>query len=69
MRAWLEEFQEGGVEAIVLFDLKGRDRTAVGRFQIDELRAWATEVLPTTTTEIGQFIVERVRVRLRPLLD
>ena len=29
MRAWLKEFQEGGVEAIVLFDLKGGDRTAV----------------------------------------
>ena len=58
VRAWLKEFQEGGVEAIVLFDLKG----GIGRLwplQIDELRAWATEVLPTTTTEIGQFIVER----------
>ena len=58
VRAWLKEFQEGGVEAIVLFDLKG----GIGRLwplQIDELRAWATEVLPTTTTEIGQFILER----------
>ena len=58
IRIWLKEFQEGGVEAIVLFDLKG----GTGRlspFQIDELRAWATEVLPTSTTEIGQFILDR----------
>ena len=52
IRIWLKEFQEGGVEAIVLFDLKG----GTGRLsplQIDELRAWATEALPTSTTEIG----------------
>ena len=58
IRIWLKEFQEGGVEAIVLFDLKG----GTGRLsplQIDELRAWATQVLPTSTTEIGQFILER----------
>src|SRR5208337_172607 len=58
IRIWLKEFQEGGVEAIVLFDLKG----GTGRLsplQIDELRAWATETLPTSTTEIGQFILDR----------
>ncbi len=58
IRIWLKEFQEGGVEAIVLFDLKG----GTGRLsplQIDELRAWATEVLPTSITEIGQFILDR----------
>ena len=58
VRVWFKEFQEGGVEALVLFDLKG----GTGRlspFQIDELRAWATQVLPTSTTEIGQFILER----------
>jgi transposase len=58
IRIWLKEFQEGGVEAIVLFDLKG----GTGRLsplQIDELRAWATEGLPTSTTEIGQFILDR----------
>ena len=58
IRTWVKEFQEGGVEALVLFDLKG----GTGRLsplQIDELRAWATRVLPTSTTEIGQFIVER----------
>ena len=58
IRIPLKEFQEGGVETIVLFDLKG----GTGRLsplQIDELRAWATEALPTSTTEIGQFILER----------
>jgi transposase len=58
IRAWFKEFQEGGAEAIVLFDLKG----GTGRLsllQVDELRAWATETLPTSTTEIGQFILER----------
>ena len=58
IRAWFKEFQEGGIEAIVLFDLKG----GTGRLsllQIDELRAWATETLPTSTTEIGQFVLKR----------
>jgi len=58
IRIWLKEFQEGGVEALVLFDLKG----GTGRLsplQIDELRAWATQTLPTSTTEVGQFIMER----------
>ncbi len=58
MRAWLKEFQEGGVEAIVLFDLKG-GACALSPLQLDELDAWATQVLPTSTTEIGQFILER----------
>src|SRR5271157_4426728 len=58
IRIWIKEFQEGGIEALVLFDLKG----GTGRLsplQIDELCAWATRVLPTSTTEIGQFILER----------
>ena len=58
IRIWVKEFQEGGVEGLVMFDLKG----GTGRLsplQIDELRAWATQTLPTSTTEIGQFILER----------
>src|SRR5271166_562588 len=58
VRAWLKEFQEGGVEAVVLFDLKG-GASRMSPLQLDELRAWATQVLPTSTTEIGQFILER----------
>ena len=58
IRTWLKEFQEGGVEALVLFDLKGGSG-ALSPLQIAELRAWATETLPTSTTEIGQFILKR----------
>src|SRR5271165_6180563 len=58
VRAWLKEFQEGGVEALVLFDLKG-GACALSPIQLDELDAWATETLPMSTTEIGQFILER----------
>jgi len=58
VRAWLKEFQEGGVEAIVLFDLKG-GACALSPLQLDELDAWATGTLPASTTEIGQFILER----------
>ncbi len=58
VRAWLKEFLEGGVDAIVLFDLKG-GACALSPLQLDELDAWATETLPTSTTEIGHFILER----------
>ncbi len=61
IRIWLKEFQEGGVEGLVLFDLKG-GAGALSPLQIDELRAWATRVLPTSTTEVGQFIKERFGV-------
>jgi transposase len=61
IRAWLKTFKEGGVEGLVLFDLKG-GACALTPLQIDELRAWATEDLPTSTTEIGQFILERFGV-------
>lgn len=55
IRAWLEAFKEGGVEELVLFDLKG-GTAALSPLQIDELRAWATEILPASTVEVGQFI-------------
>ena len=55
------EFQEGGVEGLVLFDLKG-SASALSPLQIDELRTWATRVLPTSTTEVGRFIMERFGV-------
>ena len=58
VRTWLKSFQEGGVEALVLFDLNGGS-CALAPLQIDELSVWATEALPTSTTEIGQFILER----------
>ncbi len=58
IRAWLKAFNEGGVEELVLFDLKG-GTGALSPLQIDELRAWATEVLPASTVEVGQFIRSR----------
>ena len=58
IRLWLKAFQDGGVEALVLFDLKG-GACALSTVQLDELRAWATETLPPSTTEVGQFIRER----------
>ena len=58
IRIWLKEFQESGVEGLVMFDLKGGS-SALSPLQIEELRAWATEALPTSTTGIGQFILER----------
>jgi transposase len=58
IRAWLEAYSEGGVEDLVLFDLKG-GAGALSRLQIAELRAWAIEVLPVSTVEVGQFIRSR----------
>jgi len=58
VRAWFKAYKEGGVEGLVLFDLKG-GACALSPLQLDELRAWATQVLPTSTTEVGQFILER----------
>ncbi len=61
IRLWFKEFQESGVEGLVLFDLKGGS-SALSPLQIEELRVWATEALPTSTTEIGQFVLERFGV-------
>jgi transposase len=61
VRAWFKTFKEGGVEGLVLFDLKGGS-SALSPLQIDELRVWAAETLPTSTPEIGQFILERFGV-------
>src|SRR5208283_742821 len=58
IRAWLKAFNEGGVEELVPFDLKG-GTGALSPLQIDELRAWAMEVLPASTVEVGQFIRSR----------
>jgi transposase len=58
VRIWLKEFQEGGVEALVLFDLKG-GTSRLSPLQLDELRAWATQTLPTSATEVGRFVKER----------
>ena len=68
VRAWLKEFQEGGVEAIVLFDLKG----GIGRL-------WPTPDRRIARLGDGGAADDdhrdravhpgAVRVRLRPALD
>jgi len=58
VRAWRSAYEDGGVESIYTLDLKG-GFSPLSPLQLDELRAWATEVLPTSTTEIGQFVKER----------
>ena len=58
IRVWLKAYDEGGVEELVLFDLKG-GTGALSPLQIDELRAWAMKVLPASTVEVGQFIRSR----------
>ena len=61
VRAWRGAFEDGGVEAIVMFDLKG-GFSPLSSLQYDELCAWATEILPTSTTEVGKFVKERFGV-------
>ena len=58
IRVWLKAYDEGEVEELVLFDLKG-GTGALSPLQIDELRAWAMKVLPASTVEVGQFIRSR----------
>ena len=58
IRAWLKAYNEGGVEDLVLFDLKG-GTAALSSLQVDELRAWAMEVLPASSVEVGQFVRSR----------
>jgi len=58
VRAWRRAYEDAGVESIYALDLKG-GFSPLSSLQLDELRAWATEVLPTSTTEVGQFAKER----------
>jgi len=58
VRAWRKAYEDSGVESIYALDLKG-GFSPLSPLELDELRAWATEVLPTSTTEIGQFVKER----------
>jgi transposase len=58
VRAWREAYELGGVESIYAFDVKG-GACLLSKVQIDELRAWVTDVLPETTEVVGKFILER----------
>jgi transposase len=58
IRAWRKAYDDGGVEAVYMFDLKG----GVGLLspeQMDALRSWAHETLPESTAVVGNFIQER----------
>jgi transposase len=58
VRAWRRAYEDAGVESIYALDLKG-GAGLLSPLQLDELRAWAMKVLPTSTTEVGQFVKER----------
>ena len=55
VRLWRDAYAEGGVDALLLFDLKG-GACALNAKQIEELRVWATKTLPGSTAEVGAFI-------------
>ena len=57
-RAWRRAYEDAGVESIYSLDIRGGAGLLSPR-QFDELGAWATEVLPTSTTDIAQFVKER----------
>ena len=61
IRLWRKAFAEGGVDNLLMFDLKGGS-CALSSTQIEELRDWATRTLPGSTAEIGAFIKERFDV-------
>jgi transposase len=61
LRLWRNAFAEGGVDNLIMFDLKG-GFCALTAAQIEKLRLWATETLPRTTADVGAFVKERFGV-------
>ena len=61
LRLWRKAFAEGGVDNLIMFDLKG-GFCALAAAQIEELREWATQTLPRTTAEVGAFVKENFGV-------
>jgi transposase len=61
LRLWRKAFAEGGVDNLIMFDLKG-GFCALAAAQIEELREWATQILPRTTAEVGVFVKENFGV-------
>jgi len=57
LRLWCKAFAEGGVDNLIMFDLKG-GFCALTAEQIEELREWATGTLPRATAEVGAFVKE-----------
>jgi len=61
LRLWRKAFGEGGVDNLMMFDLKG-GHCALTFAQVEELRDWATRTLPRTTAEVGSFAKQRFNV-------
>ena len=61
LRLWRKAFAEGGVDNLIMFDLKG-GFCALTAEQIEELREWATGTLPRATAEVGAFVKENFGV-------
>jgi transposase len=61
VRLWRKAFAEGGVDNLMMFDLKG-GHCALTAAQIEDLRDWATRTLPRTTAEVGAIVKERFGV-------
>jgi transposase len=58
IRAWRKAYEDGGIDALDTFDLKG-GFSPLSTAQMDTLRAWANETLPESTAAVGHFILER----------
>jgi transposase len=61
LRLWRKAYGEGGVDNLIMFDLKG-GHCALSTEQVEELRVWATKALPGSTGEVGAFVKERFGV-------
>jgi transposase len=61
VRLWRKAYAEGGVDGLLLFDLKG-GQSALSAEQVEELRVWATKALPGSTAEVGAFVKARFDV-------
>jgi transposase len=61
LRLWHKAYAEGGVDNLIMFDLKGGFSSLTAE-QVEEVRAWATKALPGSTSEVGAFIKERFGV-------
>lgn len=58
IRDWRKAYGEGGLDNLVMFDLKG-GFCALTADQVEELRVWATQALPGSTAEVGAFVKAR----------
>jgi transposase len=55
VRSWRKAYREGGVDNLIMFDLKGGLCALTGE-QVEKLRGWAALALPRTTAQVGAFV-------------